>query len=219
MPALSERRRSPLSLCSIPVRMRADRHAFEALRARSKQAGIRMTDLRDVLLHGILRAGEGASAIEIWKTLVGMTDGRAPSCGSLQRNLNILVDLGILRRKAGADRVWRYGIAPDSTEMVATSPPAVTFLDADTVTGRRATCRKSPLSCIASPWSGVSPSVAPRLPCCPVSTRAEIETERISGAGKHTRAVFRRRNGPHSRPIGRILNQPSGMPFSFPAIL
>ncbi|MFW7268208.1 Fur family transcriptional regulator [Gluconacetobacter sp. Hr-1-5] len=87
-----------------------------------------MTDLRRVLLHGILEAGNGATAVEIWKTLAAMVDGHAPSQGSLQRNLNLLVEHDVLRRDVGVDRVWRYRIASTRRE----TSPAITFVNAET---------------------------------------------------------------------------------------
>ncbi|MBB2205833.1 Fur family transcriptional regulator [Gluconacetobacter takamatsuzukensis] len=138
MNVLSERRRSPPTLHAIPARYRADRQAVHGLRARCAQAGIKMTDLRDVLLHGLLRAGDEASAIEIWKTITEMTGGNAPSCGSLQRNLNIMTDRGVLVRKGGLDRVWRYSIASDTRGMADDEPPLVMFLEAGT--GRKTRC-------------------------------------------------------------------------------
>ena len=47
--------------------------------------------------------GEGATTVGIWKTLVKMVHGHAPSQGSLQRNLNLLVEYGVLHRDVGAD--------------------------------------------------------------------------------------------------------------------
>lgn len=47
--------------------------------------------------------GAGATAVGIWKTLVKMVHSHAPSQGFLQRNLNLLVEYGVLHRDVGAD--------------------------------------------------------------------------------------------------------------------
>ncbi len=60
--------------------MGGDCHAVHELERRCLDAGIKMTDLRRVLLHGIVEAGPRVSAVEIWKTLGSMLhDGHAPS--------------------------------------------------------------------------------------------------------------------------------------------
>ena len=81
------------------------------LEEQSRESCLKMTDLRRVLLHGILEAGKGTTADEIWKILNRMLGGHTPSHGSIQRNLNLLVKHGVLRRDVGSNRVWRYDIA------------------------------------------------------------------------------------------------------------
>ncbi|MBV1822770.1 Fur family transcriptional regulator [Komagataeibacter oboediens] len=134
MLAFSEHRRSPPALSQIRPGMGASRSAVRKLEDRCREAGVKMTDLRRVLLHGILEAGAGATAIEIWKTLRTMTDGHPPSQGSIQRNLNLLVARDILRRDVSPDRLWHYGIAPERKGRLA-----VTFVEAGT--GRKIPCR------------------------------------------------------------------------------
>lgn len=128
-----EHRRSPPALHQIRPGMGASRGAVSRLEVRCRDAGVKMTDLRRVLLHGILEAGPGTTAVEIWKTLGMMIDGHAPSQGSIQRNLNLLVDRDILRRDVSSDRLWHYRVAPE--RKVALS---ITFVEAGT--GRRIAC-------------------------------------------------------------------------------
>lgn len=134
MPAFAEHRRSPPALKQIRPGMEASRNAVRKLEGRCREAGVKMTDLRRVLLHGILAAGAGATAIGIWKTLGLMTDGHPPSLGSIQRNLNLLVARDILCRDVAPDRLWHYSIAPERRGRLA-----VTFVEAGT--GRKIRCR------------------------------------------------------------------------------
>lgn len=74
-----------------------------------------MTGLRCLILHGCIIACPDATAVNIWKTLMEIVEGHAPSLGSLQRNLNALVQRNILLRDVGLDRVWRYRVRPVSS--------------------------------------------------------------------------------------------------------
>lgn len=134
MLAFSEHRRSPPGLNQIRRGMGASRSAVRRLEERCEEAGIKMTDLRRILLHGILEAGPRATAVEIWKTLGRMMeDGHVPSQGSIQRNLNLLVERDILRRNVTPERLWRYRVAPERTAALA-----ITFVEAGT--GRKIAC-------------------------------------------------------------------------------
>ena len=134
MPAFSEHRRSPPVLNQIRPGMGASRSAVRRLEERSEEVGIKMTDLRRILFHGILEAGPRATAVEIWKTLGRiMEHGHAPSQGSIQRNLNLFVERGILRRDVTPDRLWRYSVAPETRATLA-----ITFVEAGT--GRKIAC-------------------------------------------------------------------------------
>ena len=135
MLAFSEHRRSPPALNQIRPGMGASRSAVRRLEERSEEVGIKMTDLRRILFHGLLEAGPRATAVEIWKTLCRiMEHGHAPSPGSIQRNLNLLVARDILRRDVSPDRLWHYSIAPERRGRLA-----VTFVEAGT--GRKIPCR------------------------------------------------------------------------------
>lgn len=134
MLAFSEYRRSSPSLNEIRPGMGASRSAVRGLEDRCEEVGIKMTDLRRILLHGILEAGPRATAVEIWKTLGKMMeDGHAPSQGSIQRNLNLFVERGILRRDVTPDRQWLYSVAPERKAALA-----ITFVEAGT--GRKIAC-------------------------------------------------------------------------------
>ncbi|MCP1243874.1 Fur family transcriptional regulator [Acetobacter lambici] len=133
MPVFFEHRRSPPAPHQIRPGMGASRRQVHQLEVRCEEAGIRMTDLRRVLLHGLLEAGPGATAVEIWQTLGTMTAGHAPSQGSIQRNLNLLVEHGILRRDVSPERLWSYHVAAKRKVALA-----ITFVDART--GRKMTC-------------------------------------------------------------------------------
>ncbi|MCP1246676.1 Fur family transcriptional regulator [Acetobacter cerevisiae] len=134
MLAFSEYRRSSPSLSEIRPGMGASRSAVRRLEDRCEEVGIKMTDLRRILLHGILEAGPRATAVEIWKTLEKMMeDGHAPSQGSIQRNLNLFVERGILRRDVTPDRQWLYSVAPERKAALA-----ITFVEAGT--GRKIAC-------------------------------------------------------------------------------
>lgn len=128
-----EHRRSPPALHQIRPGMGASSSVVLRLETRCQDAGVKMTDLRRVLLHGILEAGPGATAVEIWNTLGTMTGGHAPSQGSIQRNLNLLVERGILHRDVLPDRLWHYRVAPERKAALA-----ITFVDAGT--GRKMAC-------------------------------------------------------------------------------
>ncbi|MFT8781308.1 MAG: Fur family transcriptional regulator [Acetobacter orientalis] len=135
MLAFSDHRRSPPAPHHIRPGMEANKNAVRRLEERCEEAGIKMTDLRRVLLHGVLEVGSRATAVEIWKTLGRMMrDGYAPCQGSIQRNLNLLVERDILRRDVTPDRLWHYRISPERQEI-----PAVVFVEADT--GRKIPCR------------------------------------------------------------------------------
>ncbi|MFE8874107.1 Fur family transcriptional regulator [Acetobacter persici] len=134
MLAFSEHRRSPPVLNQIRPGMGASRSAVRRLEDRCEEVGIKMTDLRRILLHGILEVGPRATAVEIWKTLGKMMeDGHAPSQGSIQRNLNLFVERAILRRDVTPDRLWRYSVAPEPRVALA-----ITFVEAGT--GRKIAC-------------------------------------------------------------------------------
>ncbi|MBL7233237.1 Fur family transcriptional regulator [Komagataeibacter oboediens] len=134
MLAFSEYRRSSPSLSEIRPGMGASRSAVSRLEDRCEEVGIKMTDLRRILLHGILEAGPRATAVEIWKTLGKMMeDGHAPSQGSIQRNLNLFVERAILRRDVTPDRQWLYSVAPERKAALA-----ITFVEAGT--GRKIAC-------------------------------------------------------------------------------
>ncbi|MBS0966661.1 Fur family transcriptional regulator [Acetobacter okinawensis] len=134
MHALSECRRSSPSLNQIRPGMGASRSVVRRLEERCEEVGIKMTDLRCILLHGLLESGPRATAVEIWKTLGRiMEHGHAPSQGSIQRNLNLFVERAILRRDVTPDRQWLYSVAPERKAALA-----VTFVDAGT--GRRIAC-------------------------------------------------------------------------------
>lgn len=135
MLAFSEHRRSSPSLSEIRPGMGASRSAVRRLEERCEEAGIRMTDLRRILLHGVLEAGPRATAVEIWKTLARiMEHGHAPCQGSIQRNLNLLVERDILRRDVTPNRLWLYRVAPERRDT-----PAIMFVEAGT--GRKIPCR------------------------------------------------------------------------------
>ncbi|MFT8674973.1 MAG: Fur family transcriptional regulator [Acetobacter sp.] len=123
--------------------MEANPRQFHLLEERCQHAGLKITDLRRVLLHGILKAGQGATAVGIWKTMAVMVDGHPPSQGSIQRNLNLLVEHDVLRRDVGADRIWRYRI---STERRA--GPTITFVEAGT--GRKIPCDAGAITTVLS---------------------------------------------------------------------
>ncbi|GFE94761.1 Fur family transcriptional regulator [Acetobacter persici] len=134
MPTFSEHRRSPPVVNQIRPGMGASRSAVRRLEERSEEVSIKMTDLRRILFHGILEAGPRATAVEIWKTLGRiMEEGHAPSQGSIQRNLNLFVERGILRRDVTPDRLWRYSVAPEPRATLA-----ITFVEAGT--GRKIAC-------------------------------------------------------------------------------
>ncbi|MBY4640470.1 Fur family transcriptional regulator [Gluconacetobacter entanii] len=134
MLAFSEYRRSSPSLSEIRPGMGASRSAVRRLEDRCAEVGIKMTDLRRILLHGILEAGPRTTAVEIWKTLGKMMeDGHAPSQGSIQRNLNLFVERAILRRDVTPDRQWLYSVAPERKAALA-----ITFVEAGT--GRKIAC-------------------------------------------------------------------------------
>lgn len=134
MPTYSEHRRSPPALNQIRPGMGASHSAVRRLEDRCEDVDIRMTDLRRVLLHGVLEAGPGTTAVDLWKTLSRMMEhGHAPSQGSIQRNLNLFVERGILRRDVTPDRLWRYSVAPERRTALA-----ITFVDAGT--GRKIAC-------------------------------------------------------------------------------
>lgn len=134
MPTFSEHRRSPPVVNQIRPGTGASRSAVRRLEERSEEVGIKMTDLRRILFHGILEAGPRATAVEIWKTLGRiMEEGHAPSQGSIQRNLNLFVERGILRRDVTPDRLWRYSVAPEPRATLA-----ITFVEAGT--GRKIAC-------------------------------------------------------------------------------
>lgn len=134
MLAFSEYRCSSPSLSEIRPGMGASRSAVRRLEDRCEEVGIKMTDLRRILLHGIFDAGPRATAVEIWKTLGKMMeDGHAPSQGSIQRNLNLFVERGILRRDVTPDRQWLYSVAPERKAALV-----ITFVEAGT--GRKIAC-------------------------------------------------------------------------------
>ncbi|AQS85831.1 MAG: Fur family transcriptional regulator [Acetobacter aceti] len=134
MPAFSEHRRSSPSLNEIRPGMGASRSAVRSLEERSEEVGIKMTDLRRILFHGILEAGPRATAVEIWKTLGRiMEQGHVPSQGSIQRNLNLFLERGILRRDVTSDRQWLYSVVPEPRAALA-----ITFVEAGT--GRKIAC-------------------------------------------------------------------------------
>ncbi|MFT8422721.1 MAG: Fur family transcriptional regulator [Gluconacetobacter sp.] len=133
MLAFPEHRRSPPDIHQIRPGMGAGREQVRRLEQCCREAGLKMTDLRRVLLHGVLEAGPGATAVGIWKTIAAMMTGHAPTQGSIQRNLNLLVEHAVLRREVGPDRVWRYRVP--SERRVA---PLITFVEAGT--GRKIPC-------------------------------------------------------------------------------
>lgn len=137
MLAFPERRRSPPDVRQIRPGMGASTRLVRQLERKCLSAGLKLTDLRRVLLHGVLEADDGATALDIWKTLKNMVDGYVPSHGSLQRNLNLMVEHGVLRRDVGADRVWRYGLPSDGARKTG-EMPIVCILEAGT--GRRSPC-------------------------------------------------------------------------------
>ena len=103
-----------LSRRSLPIAgkirqgMGANDHTFKELKKQCELSGIKMTDLRCLILHGCLKAGHGATAEDIWKTTVSIVDGHAPSIATLQRNLRIFVQHGVLLRDIGHARSWCY---------------------------------------------------------------------------------------------------------------
>ncbi|MCG4272589.1 Fur family transcriptional regulator [Acetobacter senegalensis] len=134
MTSFPERRRSPPALACLRPEYRADSQLLNRLLARCERAKITLTGLRLIMLHGLLRAGENVTAVALWKVLMEIVDGPPPSAGSIQRNLNIFVDRGILTRTVGADRIWRYRIA----QGMEPDGPTVLFIDAGT--GRMRPC-------------------------------------------------------------------------------
>jgi len=133
MPAFSDHRRSPPDIGGIRPGMGASRSAVARLEARCREARVKMTSLRHVLLHGIVEAGAGTTVTEIWHTLGRMMSGHTPSLGSIQRNLNLLVARGIMRREVSSSRIWRYRIASTRRRRIA-----ITFVEAGT--GRKIPC-------------------------------------------------------------------------------
>ncbi|OUI87907.1 Fur family transcriptional regulator [Acetobacter sp. DmW_043] len=134
MLAFSEHRRSSPSLKELRPGMGASRSAVRRLEERSEEVGIKMTDLRRILFHGILEAGPRATAVEIWKTLGQIMErGHVPSQGSIQRNLSLLLERGILRRDVTPDRQWLYSVTPERKAAVA-----ITFVEVGT--GRKIDC-------------------------------------------------------------------------------
>lgn len=99
------------------------------LERRCHDAGMKMTTLRRVVLHGVLEAGSGATAVDIWRILLAMMEGHAPSPASLQRTLHMMVELGILCRRVGIDRTWHYDVMPTRKKS-----PAILLVDAGTGT-------------------------------------------------------------------------------------
>lgn len=128
MPAFPEHRRSPPDIQQIRPGMGASHTRVRQLEEQCWESGVKMTDLRRVLLHGILEAGKGATAAEIWKMMDTMLGGHAPSHGSIQRNLNLLVEHDVLQREAGANRTWHYNIASTRKE----TSSAIIFINAET---------------------------------------------------------------------------------------
>lgn len=141
MLAISEYRRPSPSPEQIRPGMAASCSAVQRLAARCAKAGVKTTDLRLVLLHGILEAGPGATAVEIWKTLMSMIDGNAPTQGSIQRNLNLMVERGILRRDVSPDRLWHYHVTPEPKADVS-----IIFVEAET--GRRVALDSSEIATV-----------------------------------------------------------------------
>lgn len=112
MPRFPEYRRSAPSIRQIRHGMGASHRQVCQLENRCRDAGMKMTNLRRVILHGILEAGNGATAIDIRLALLGMMEGHVPSPTSLQRTLNMMVALGVLGRQVGIDRIWHYDLPP-----------------------------------------------------------------------------------------------------------
>lgn len=80
---------------------------------RCQDAGIKMTRLRRWLLLGILEAGSGFTVVDVWNALSKvMHEGRVPPQGSIQRNLNLLVEHSILYKNVTSGRRWRYHTEP-----------------------------------------------------------------------------------------------------------
>ena len=114
--------------------MGADQTRFDALQKRCLQVGVKVTPLRSLVLHGCLQAGNGVTAFTIWKTLLSMVEDRAPRLSSLQRNLTILTQQGILLRDVGPDRVWHYTVAP-----LPYTGPTVSLIEQGT--GHKTVCK------------------------------------------------------------------------------
>ncbi|MBO1324660.1 Fur family transcriptional regulator [Acetobacter sp. TBRC 12305] len=133
MPVFPEHRRSRADSHRIRPGMGANAQQVLALEERCGESGLKMTDLRRVLLHGILKTGNAATTIAIWKTIAAMVEGHPPSQGSIQRNLNLLVEHDVLRRDAGVDRIWRYRVST-----ARRAGPMITFVEAGT--GRKIPC-------------------------------------------------------------------------------
>lgn len=110
MLALPARRRAPSSVQDLRPGEAADSVQVAYLRDLCIQADLTITPARELLLHGILRAGRNSTAVAIWKTLIRMVNGPAPNAGSIQRNLNAMTRKGILQRSAGPDRMFHYSL-------------------------------------------------------------------------------------------------------------
>lgn len=129
MSRFPQHRRSAADIHQIRRGMGASHRQVCMLEHRCREAGMKMTDLRRVVLHGVLEAGSSATAVDIWRTLLAMTEGHAPSPTSLQRTLNMMVGLGVLHRHVGIDRAWQYDLVPAQD-----TSSAVLFVDAGTGT-------------------------------------------------------------------------------------
>lgn len=141
MPAFPKFHRSPPDVRQIRPGMTANSRQLRRLEEDCLKAGLKMTGLRRVLLHGILRAGVDATAVGIQKTLMAMLEGPVPSQGSIQRNLNLLVEQKVLHRELGHDRSWHYRVTSQRR-----TGPAITFVDA--TTGQQTPCDAPEIVCL-----------------------------------------------------------------------
>lgn len=106
-----KRRRSSPTIENIKQEMAVDDAIYQRAKKHCENAGIKMTKLRCVILQGCIKTDHDATAVEISKILSAMIQCHTPSLGSIQRNLNMFSEHGILRRYIDTNNVLRYRIA------------------------------------------------------------------------------------------------------------
>ncbi|MCH4091976.1 Fur family transcriptional regulator [Acetobacter sp.] len=106
-----QRRRHVSGTAQIRPGKRASQTAIRQFESRCRESGIKITDHRSLIFHGIFQAGSRATALDIWKTIIGMVESHSPNIASIQRTLNILLQHGFIWREVGEDRIFRYSLA------------------------------------------------------------------------------------------------------------